>query len=153
MNAAVVDWFWDFFSNGKDTSSLSNPTYTYPEIGNYFTYLKVTSNHGCVDSIAKKITVVEDVTFFIPNSFTPNGDGNNEIFMAKGVGIKKFRMDIFDRWGQLIYTSTDVFQGWDGKSKKGGDILPQDVYVYKISVTNNNSSKPKQYTGHVTLMK
>jgi gliding motility-associated-like protein len=152
-NATIVDWYWDFFSNGKDTSSKSDPTYIFPEIGNYFVYLKVISNHGCVDSVYKKLSVVEDVTFFIPNSFTPNGDGNNEIFLPKGVGIKKYRMDIFDRWGQLVYTSTDVAQGWDGKSKKGGDILPQDVYVYKISVTNNNSSKPKQYTGHVTLMK
>ncbi|MEI8137150.1 MAG: gliding motility-associated C-terminal domain-containing protein [Bacteroidota bacterium] len=153
-NATIVDWYWDFFSNGKDTANTSNASYTFPEIGNYFTYLKVTSNHGCVDSTVKKITVVEDVTFFIPNSFTPNGDGNNEVFIAKAVGVKKFRMDIFDRWGQLIYTSIDITQGWDGKSKKGGDVLPQDVYVYKISVTNNNnSSKPKQYTGHVTLMK
>jgi gliding motility-associated-like protein len=152
-NAKITDWYWDFYSNGKDTSNKSNTTYTFPEIGNYFVYLKVTSDHGCVDSIVKKLTIVEDVTFFIPNSFTPNGDGNNEVFLPKGVGVKKYRMDIFDRWGQLVYTSTDLYQGWDGKSKKGGDILPQDVYVYKISVTNNNSSKPKSYTGHVTLMK
>lgn len=152
-NATVTDWYWDFYSNGKDTSSKNNPTYTFPEIGNYFVYLKVISNHGCMDSVVKKLTVVEDVTFFIPNSFTPNGDGNNEIFIPKAVGVKKYRMDIFDRWGQLVYTSTDITQGWDGKSKKGGDILPQDVYVYKISVSNNNSAKPKTYTGHVTLMK
>ncbi|MBA2611275.1 MAG: gliding motility-associated C-terminal domain-containing protein [Bacteroidetes bacterium] len=152
-NASIVNWFWDFYSTGKDTSNKSNPTYTFPEIGNYFVYMKVTSNHGCVDSIVKKLTVVEDVTFFIPNSFTPNGDGNNEVFLPKAVGIKKYRMDIFDRWGQLVYTTTDILQGWDGKSKKGGDILPQDVYVYKISVSNSNSSKPKTYTGHVTLMK
>lgn len=152
-NASIVDWHWDFFSTGKDTSNSNHPTYVFPEIGNYFVYLKVTSDHGCVDSIVKKLAVVEDVTFYIPNSFTPNGDGNNEVFMPKAVGVKKFRMDVFDRWGQLVYTTTDISQGWDGKSKKGGDILPQDVYVYKITVSDNNSSKPKQYTGHVTLMK
>ncbi len=153
-NATVVNWYWDFYSNGIDTANSSNPTYTFPEIGNYFTYLKVISNHGCVDSVYKKLTVLEDVTFYIPNSFTPNGDGNNEVFIPKAVGVKKYRMDIFDRWGQLVYTSTDILQGWDGKSKKGGDILPQDVYIYKITVTNTIAgSKPKQYTGHVTLMK
>ncbi len=153
-NAEIVKWYWDFYSNGKDTiSNKTNPTYAFPEVGNYFTFLKVTSNHGCIDSTVKQITVVEDITFFIPNSFTPNGDGNNEIFMPKGVGVKKYRMDIFDRWGQLVFTSTDFNQGWDGKSKKGGDVLPGDVYVYKISLTNTSNSKPQYFTGHVTLIK
>ena len=149
-----MKWFWDFYSNGKDTiSNKTNPSYAFPEVGNYFTFLKVTSNHGCIDSTVKQITVAEDITFFIPNSFTPNGDGNNEIFMPKGVGVKKYRMDIFDRWGQLVFTSTDFNQGWDGKSKKGGDVLPGDVYVYKISLTNTSNSKPQYFTGHVTLIK
>ena len=152
-NATIVNWYWDFYSNGKDTSNKSNPSYNFTDVGNYFVYLKVTSNYGCVDSIVKKLTVVDDVTFFIPNSFTPNGDGNNEVFMPKAIGVKKYRMDIFDRWGQLVHTSTDIYQGWDGKSKKSGDVLAQDVYIYKISATNNNNSKPKQYTGHVTLLK
>lgn len=151
-NATIQNWFWDFYSNGKDTSIKQNPTYSFPQIGNYFVYLKVKSDHGCVDSITKKLTVVEDVTFFVPNSFTPNGDGSNEMFMPKAVGVKKYQMDIFDRWGQLLFSTNDLEKGWDGRSKKGGDILPQDVYVYKISVTQN-TGKPKQYVGHVTLIK
>ncbi|MGZ4091168.1 MAG: T9SS type B sorting domain-containing protein, partial [Bacteroidia bacterium] len=87
------------------------------------------------------------------NSFTPNGDGVNEVFMPKSVGVKRFRMDIFDRWGQLIFSTNDITVGWDGKHKKGGELLPQDVYVYKISAFFNNGSKPKQYTGHVTLLR
>ena len=151
-NATISNWHWDFYSNGKDTSVKQNPTYDFPNIGNYFVFLKVTSNYGCLDSIVKKLSVLEDVTFFVPNSFTPNGDNNNEMFMPKAVGIKKYHMDIFDRWGQLLYSTSDIEKGWDGKAKKGGDVLPPDVYVYKISVTQS-SGKPKQYVGHVTLIK
>ncbi len=150
--ATVQNWFWDFYSNGIDTSIKQNPTYNFPNVGNYFVYLKVKSNHGCVDSIIKKLTVVEDVTFFVPNSFTPNGDGSNDVFTPKAVGVKKYHMDIFDRWGQILYSTSDIEKGWDGKSKKGGDTVPQDVYVYKISVIQN-TGKPKQYVGHVTLIR
>jgi len=151
-NATVVSWYWDFYSNGKDTSIKQNPTHNFATIGNYFVYLKVKSNYGCVDSTLKKLTVVEDETFFIPNSFTPNGDGSNEVFTPKAIGIKKYQMDIFDRWGQLLFSSNEIEKGWDGRAKKGGDILPQDVYVYKITVTQN-TGKPKQYAGHITLIK
>ncbi|MDX2173463.1 MAG: gliding motility-associated C-terminal domain-containing protein [Bacteroidota bacterium] len=151
-NATITNWHWDFYSNGKDTSIKQNPVYDFPNIGNYFVFFKVKSNYGCVDSVIKKLSVVEDVTFYIPNSFTPNGDNNNEIFMPKAVGVKKYHMDIFDRWGQLLFSTSDIEKGWDGKAKKGGDVLPPDVYVYKISVTQN-TGKPKQYVGHVTLIK
>ncbi|MGZ4042125.1 MAG: T9SS type B sorting domain-containing protein [Bacteroidia bacterium] len=152
-NAPTVQWYWDFYSNGQAISIKENPTYVFPEIGNYFVFFKVVSDHGCIDSTIKKLTVSEDVTFYLPNSFTPNGDGVNEVFMPKSVGVKRFRMDIFDRWGQLIFSTNDITVGWDGKHKKGGELLPQDVYVYKISAFFNNGSKPKQYTGHVTLLR
>lgn len=152
-NAPTVYWYWDFYSNSQATSTKENPSYDFPEIGNYFTFFKVKSNHGCVDSIIKKITVVEDVTFYIPNAFTPNGDGNNDYFMPKAVGVKKYRMDIFDRWGELIFSTSDILTGWDGKHKKGGDLVQQGVYVYKITAILNNGGKAKQYTGHVSLLR
>ncbi len=151
-NAVITGWHWDFYANGSDTSAKQNPTYSFPNVGNYFVYLRVISNHQCSDSIVKKLEVVEDETFYIPNAFTPNGDGGNDVFNPKAVGIKKFHMDIFDRWGQLVYSTNDIEKGWDGRSKKGGDILPQDVYVYKITVTQS-TSKSKQYVGHVTLIR
>jgi gliding motility-associated-like protein len=152
-NAVITDWFWDFYSNNQHLSIKQNPVYEFPYTGNYFVFLKVTSNKGCLDSIVKKITVAEEATFFIPNAFTPDGDGNNDIFIPKTVGIKKFKMEIFDRWGELIFVSSDITVGWDGKHKKGGDILPQGVYIYKISAVLNDRTKPKQYTGHVSLLK
>jgi gliding motility-associated-like protein len=152
-NANISTWNWDFYSNNQYISNKQNPVYEFPQIGNYFVSLKVTSDHGCVDSITKKLTVSEDATFYIPNAFTPNGDGNNDVFTPKTVGVKKYKMEIFDRWGELIFISTDITLGWDGKHKKGGEILPQGVYVYKISALLGDRSKSKQYTGHVSLLK
>jgi gliding motility-associated-like protein len=111
----------------------------------------------CVATDSIRITVIDPNTLdcgqvLLPKAFTPNGDGSNELFMPKAVGVKKFQMEIFDRWGQLLYSTSDIEKGWDGRAKKGGDILPQDVYVYKITVTQN-TSKPKQYVGHITLIK
>jgi gliding motility-associated-like protein len=152
-NAPIVSWYWDFYSNSQNISFKQNPTYSFPEIGNYFVFLKVRSNKNCVDSIVKKLEVVEDPTFYIPNSFTPNGDNINDTFSPKGVGIKKYKMEIFDRWGALLYTTTDITMGWDGRYKSSGDFLPVGVYIYKISVILNNGSKPKQYTGHVSILR
>jgi gliding motility-associated-like protein len=151
--ASISQYYWDFESNGQHTSKAYNPTYAFTTTGYYFTMLKVTSDHGCVDSVFKKLMVDEDVTFYIPNSFTPNNDGLNDIFTPKGVGIKKYHMDIFDRWGELIYSTSDIMQGWDGKHKKGGSILPEGVYVYQISLIQKEGGKVKNFAGHVTLLK
>lgn len=152
-NATIAGWYWDFYSNNEHLSVKQNPTFEFPHIGNYFVFLKVTSNKGCIDSIVKKLTVYEDVTIYIPNTFTPNGDGMNDIFMPKTVGLKKYKIEIFDRWGELIFSTSEIGSGWDGRHKKGGDVLEPGVYIYKVSATLDNNSKPKLYTGHVTLLK
>jgi gliding motility-associated-like protein len=150
-NANIVKWQWDFTNQGIDTSSLKNPSFLFSEIGDYYTTLVVTSNHGCVDSITKKIAITDDFSIYIPNAFTPNGDGQNEQFTAKGTGIKKYQMTIFDRWGELVYTSSDLAKGWDG-TVKGGKIAQDGVYVWRVNVISIFGSS-KEYKGHVTLIR
>ena len=149
-NTPIKDWKWDFYSNGAVTSTLTNPSHSFPEIGNYFILLKTTSIYGCIDSLIKPLTVVPDPTFFVPNAFTPNADGNNDVFYATGIEIIKFSMDIFNRGGELMFSSKEITKGWDGTYK--GKPVPNDVYVYKILATNKGS-KQKTYTGHVTVMR
>jgi gliding motility-associated-like protein len=91
---------------------------------------------------------------YIPNAFTPDENGRNDKFLVYGVGIdeEKFKMEIFDRWGELIHSTTQIKEGWDGKIK-GYDIKAEDgVYVYKILITDLTGKK-KTYVGHVTLLK
>lgn len=152
-NAQVAGWNWDFESTGVDTARGNIATHTFPAIGNYFVKLFVRSTNGCVDSIIKKITVSEDMTMYVPNAFTPNGDGTNDTFNVFGVGIKKYNMEIFDRWGNLVFTANDISTGWDGKNRKGGDISAAGVYQYKITMSTTKDGKIKTFTGHVTLLK
>ncbi len=112
-----------------------------------------TNIYGCTDTITKIVTVVEDFTLYVPNAFTPNGDGHNDIFQPKGMGFKpeSYEMQIFDRWGNSIFRTNDVSKGWDGTVK--GSTLKDDVYVYRIKCVTSNGGIRKEKTGHVTLIK
>ncbi len=93
-----------------------------------------------------------DFLFYIPNAFTPDGDGVNDTFIGKGVFIKEFEMTIFDRWGNLIYKTTDINKGWDGKANHGTEAAQKDVYIYSIKITDIKRGK-HSYKGIVTLVK
>ncbi len=150
-NAKPVKWFWDFTNTGQDTSSSYNPSFQFSEIGEYLTTLVVTSEYGCMDSITKKVTITDDFSIYLPNAFTPNGDQRNDVFGAKGSGIKKYQLSIFDRWGELIYTSNDLQKGWDG-SVKGGRVAPEGVYIWKVNAVSIFGVS-KEYKGQVSLIR
>ena len=139
-------WFWELGPNV--TSTDKNPTKTFDSQVNQLITLVVTTEFGCKDTISKVIEVRDEFLLFIPNAFTPNGDGNNDTFRPKGLGIKSYDLTIFDRWGNLIFQSGD--KGWDGTYK--GILCPDDVYVYKIIAIDNINLKHEK-TGHVTLLK
>lgn len=84
-----------------------------------------------VVSVSNYARVTPAAILHIPNAFTPNGDGINEVFIPKGEGIEFFRMMIYNRWGELIYETDDLQNGWDGTYQ--GVLSQQDVYIYKIS--------------------
>ncbi len=131
--ATITSWNWDL-GNGT-LSSLQNPSCIYNDTGTYAVQYTVTSNHGCKSTITKDIRIDDYYDLFIPSAFTPNSDGINDIFYAKGEGIKDFKMYIFDRWGLQIFYSDDLYKGWDGRYKETGTkIVQEDVYVWKIKV-------------------
>ncbi len=145
---SLVSWHWYFSQNGGYQSTHQNPSYLFTEPGSYPVALVVYNKWGCADTVVKPVIVGEDNSFFVPNAFTPNGDGINDTFYPKGHGILKYSMAIFDRWGEKLFTTSDFFQAWEGTYK--GQECKDDVYVWKITVTLPNS-KVKTYTGHVTL--
>ena len=91
-------------------------------------------------------------TFYIPNAFTPNGDGVNDEFFGKGENIVNYDMWIFDRWGTMIFHGNDINVKWDGRINGAGDIAQQDVYVWKVRLTDVFNKK-HDYIGTVTLVK
>jgi gliding motility-associated-like protein len=146
-------WVWNFGVPGDDTlSTLENPSYTYPDTGTYCPSLVVMNNHGCVDTVSNCLVIGPLYALYIPDAFSPNGDGLNDVFIAKGNDIKSFEMYIFDRWGSELFHSTDINNGWNGTVKGGNTICQEDTYVYLIKATDSKNTD-HSYTGKVTLIK
>ncbi|MEP7324186.1 MAG: PKD domain-containing protein [Saprospiraceae bacterium] len=126
-------YLWDF---GDHTSStLLNPEHTYLNIGRYKVTLHVTSDNGCLDSITYLINVGSSADLYVPNIFTPNADGNNDIFVPIGIiGIlSSYEFSIFDRWGSLVFFTRNLNEGWDGNNQKNINLAATEgVYVYQI---------------------
>ncbi|GAB4131798.1 MAG: hypothetical protein Fur0041_02510 [Bacteroidia bacterium] len=153
MSTGAVSWIWSF---GQDdsASTIQNPEYAFQDTGVFNVQLIVTNQYGCQDDVTLPIVVQEDYAIFIPNAFTPNGDGLNETFFPQGIGVNpdKFTMYIFDRWGNMIYKTTTWPGGWDGTVQGTGKLCQIDTYVYKISTVDPNGSR-RQYIGHVNLIR
>jgi gliding motility-associated-like protein len=132
------------WNTGENTGSIS-----VSDAGNYWLQL---SKNGCVG--ADSLFVTRDCYLDIPNSFTPDEDGRNDYFIPMEIlsaGVTTFSMDIFNRWGEKIFTTTNIAsRGWDGKY--GGMYQPTGTYVYQISVVFKNAER-KTYTGNVTLLR
>ncbi len=147
--ATIQNWLWTF-GNPDITSNLQDPAYTYQDSGKYNVTLEVTSDKGCKSSITKKVIVNDEMGLFLPNAFTPNGDGSNDVFLAIANNINKFEMLIFNRGGNLLFQSGDIKKGWDGTYK--GQMSENNVYVYKVTYVDKNN-KSHALTGSVTLIR
>ena len=142
-------WLWDF-GNGE-MSVEKNPTIIYSDTGVYIVSLMVTNSDGCSDKFSKEINVRPEFTLFIPNAFTPNGDGLDDDFMAYGQGMIRYQMIVYNRWGEQVFQSDNKEIGWNGKDRFD-NYLPNGIYLYHIAVTDFNS-KPWVYNGEINLMK
>jgi len=146
----AVSWQWFFDSLG--TSREENPVYTFPDTGAYQIDLLVSHLNGCLDSTTQFLNVNPFQTYFLPNAFTPNGDGTNEFFMGTGYTryVSSFDMQIFNRWGELVFETQDINEAWDGTSMRNGRPSPAGVYLYVVNLTGLNGTEKK--TGYVTLI-
>ena len=123
------------------------------DTGVYTIGLTVTNEFGCTDNDVISIEIEPEFTFHPPNSFTPNDDDINETFMPLGIGLdNEFVMYIYDRWGDLIFETTDATVPWDGRANKGTKMAQEDVYVWVVLITDHSNSKHK-FVGHVTLIR
>lgn len=146
----ITQWNWDF-GNG-DGSTDQNPVYTYTDTGVFVIWLNVTTSNGCEDNTSRRLEIEPDVMFYIPNSFTPNGDGRNDFFRPYGEGVKwdTYEMFIYNRWGEEIYVTADIDSPWNGWFKDRE--VEVGVYVYMIRIFDQNG-EPHTYRGGVTLLR
>lgn len=143
---------WDFA--GLGSSTLDDPSFVFNEPGTYEVTLTATDTNGCMDTSKVTIIVDEDSKLVIPNIFTPNGDGKNDVFKVQYTALTAFNVAIFTRWGTKVYESTDPSQGWDGKDKQGQEVHP-GVYFYVITAKDRKGSPITDDTikGTVTLVR
>jgi len=150
VNGSSFTWYVDSMNVGTGTLLI----YDYPSdsAGTYSTCLVVKNALGCSDSLCRDVVIENDFVFFVPNSFTPNGDGDNDFFFPQGMGINniEYELLVFDRWGTLLWRSSNTNGIWDGTYK--GKPCPQDTYVWKLN-TKHQGNKNIERIGHVTLMR
>jgi len=151
QSLGAVSWLWNFDGTG---SLDRNPTFTFPDTGLVEVIQIVTHPTGCTDTAAVILDIEPLVTLHMPNAFTPNNDGLNDDFKGKGFfdGFKGYNMNVWNRWGEKIYETSDPNQGWNGKKNNNGTNSPVGVYVYTIEYIGPRG-EPKELKGHVTLIR
>lgn len=150
QNATV--WYWNYGDNTSSTNFEQDHTYDVPGI--YPIYLIAMNDSGCSDTAWIDITVNDYHTFFVPNAFTPDDNGHNEIFIPEFTNIISdgYSLIVFDRWGNIVFESNDPAVGWNGRWKNSGKMAQEDIYVYRINYTDN-MYKTYKLLGHVALIR
>lgn len=144
-------YLWSFYDGSQDNSA--GPLFkTFTDTGHKALKLWVVNTDGCADSITHYLYLKPELQMWIPGSFTPNHDGLNETFGPSTIfGLTKFKMQIYDRWGEKLFESQDPKMPWDGRDLKGDDV-PEGVYAYQISFRYIDG-KIFVYQGTITLMR
>ncbi|MSQ78291.1 MAG: PKD domain-containing protein [Flavobacteriaceae bacterium] len=126
--------YWTF---GDGTEAYTrNVKHTYVDTGRYNVRLIVTNAYGCKDTARRLVFVAPDYTFYVPNSFTPNGDFLNETWGPEGifVGIRTYKVRVWNRWGEKVFETTDLLNKWNGNYQNSTKPGLQDVYFYRIDL-------------------
>lgn len=133
MSTGGTSYWYDF---GDGNSMITaNGQHRYSDTGTYVITQVVTNQFGCADTSYRTVVAKPSHTFYIPTAFTPNEDGLNDTFQPQGYEIQNYTMNIFNRWGQLVYSTNNVNQGWDGKFN--GQLCDEGVYTWRANYESN----------------
>lgn len=153
----ATSYLWSF--GDGSTSTDDEPTHMYGAVGTYNVELVAYNDFNCSDTARIEVITTADLVF--PNAFTPNPDGSsggyydiasltNDIFFPYTSGVVEYELQIFNRWGELVFETNDVFQGWDGYYR--GELSAQGVYVWKVNAQLNDGRTISKI-GDVTLLR
>jgi len=152
QSTGALLWNWNFgdpVDPALNFSHLVNPVHSFSDSGTFHVQL-IVENNGCFDTTTKNVSIYLNALVFVPNAFTPNDDGKNDIFLPQVTGVDEtdYSLIIFDRWGREIFSSTKTTEGWDGKDKSVEAAL--GVYTYIIQYKEIKGIRHK-LKGIVTL--
>ncbi len=154
QSTGADSYLWDF--QDGTTSTSTDEIHLFPATPNagYNITLIASTIHGCTDTVVHLFTVVDVILFYIPNTFTPDGDEYNNTFMpiyASGVDPYGFNMQIFNRWGEIVFETNDMTIGWDGTY--GGVLVPDGSYVWTLEFKETMSDSRHSYNGNVNIFR
>lgn len=149
-STGAVSCFYDF--GDFLTSTACNGYHEYFEAGNFPITQVVTNEFGCTDTLVQIVRILPEYGLYIPNTFTPQGDGINELWEVKGIGVQEYHLVLYTRWGERIFETETFKHYWNGRKYNRGEIVQQDVYAYRIWV-RDVFGRQHEYTGHVLLLK
>ena len=147
LSTNAVTYEWNY---GDGTTSIDkNGYHVYEEEGVYTVCLTATNTNGCSDVYCRTVEVVNEGAVGVPNAFSPNGDGINDMIFIKGFGFDEIQLLIFNRWGELVFQTNDRSVGWDGTYK--GQLQETEVYVYVLT-GRFLDGKPIELKGNISLL-
>ena len=147
-STGAIKYFWSF--GDGDTSLQINPIHQYMQTASFPACLTAINAFGCADSICQRVSSIILPLVDIPNAFTPNNDGTNDVIFVRGFGIEKMNLMIFNRQGKLVFQSASQNIGWDGKYK--GQLQPFDAYAYVLEVQFADGNRVTK-KGDITLLR
>ncbi|HKR05483.1 MAG TPA: PKD domain-containing protein [Bacteroidia bacterium] len=151
LSTGSVSQLWTFGDGSSSTDE--EPSHTYADTGTYLVTLYVENSFGCWDTVSHLVHIDPITTFYIPNAFSPNSDGNNEVFTVKGINILAVKLDIYNRWGDRVFASENGFtHPWDGSVIGSSETAVEDVYIYVADI-KDVFGKWHHRKGRVTLVR
>ena len=153
IDATQFEWQFDALG----TSTEESPILSLPAIADqsYDICLVAENQYGCPDTLCREIYLGGELIVYVPNAFTPDNDGINEVFLPSVLGHdpSEFEFSVFNRWGELIFRSEDEQQGWNGSFNNGQYYVQDGVYTWVLSVKDAYTAELKKFSGHVTIMR
>jgi hypothetical protein len=151
----AVNYLWEFAWLGA--SDLQNPVFTFPDedLAEYPVCLTVENSFGCQDTMCRTIRLNSVLQVWVPNAFTPEQDGLNEVFVPviKGAKPETYHFSIFDRWGTLVFESFEIGEPWIGDVRNGNAFAANGAYIWRLEVQPLEDRSLKLYTGFVTVIR
>jgi gliding motility-associated-like protein len=144
------------FGDGSPNSNLENPIHNYSAetVDSYIVSLMVTDTNGCVDTVSNIFYLNDMLNVYVPNAITINSDGLNELFLpifSNVDAVKQYDLWIYNRWGQLVFETDEIAEGWNGRYKDNKDVQ-LGAYTWKIRYVDN-LGEAKTQIGHVTILR
>ena len=153
QSIGAVQWNWSFGDGNSSTEQ--NPLHIYNGPGTYYVELLVTSGDGCTSSISYTVVIQDNLYIYVPNAFTPDGNGINDVFIpvVSGVRADDYELLIFDRWGGLVFETDKIYEGWDGTFADSDTDVQDGIYVWKLNVKDEYNAEKITKIGHVSVFR